>query len=234
MKIRHPWLIQTVAFTAAVVVRSWMGTIRFQRRSLGPDLDPFQPGGLEGRYIYAFWHENLLLPMYYYSRANVWAVISRHADGELVTAVSRHFGLHTVRGSSSRGGVEATRQLLRHGQSCHLTLTPDGPRGPRRRVQSGVVYLAARTGLPIVPTGIGYRRPWRLRSWDRFAIPRPWSMMTLVFGHPIPVPPHCERSQREQYRRLVEERLLQVSTVAETWAETGTWPIAQEPPALAG
>src|SRR5579883_2233907 len=112
MKIRHPWVIQTVAFTAALVVRSWMGTIRFQHRSLGPDMDPFQPE-LKDRFVYAFWHENLLLPMYYYSRANVWAIISRHADGELVTAVSRHFGLHTVRGSSSRGGIEATRQMLR-------------------------------------------------------------------------------------------------------------------------
>jgi lysophospholipid acyltransferase (LPLAT)-like uncharacterized protein len=233
MKIRHPWLIKATAFTAALVVRSWMGTLRFQYRPVGPDVDPLRPG-LEGRYIYVFWHENLLLPMYRYSRANIWAIISQHADGELVTAVSRYFGLHTVRGSSTRGGIEATRQLLRHGRDCHLALTPDGPRGPRRRVQTGVVYLAARTGLPIVPAGIGYERPWRLHSWDRFAIPRPWSFMTLVLGTPIPVPESCDRAEREYYRRLVEERLLQVSETAETWADTGHYPAAQEPPALAG
>jgi lysophospholipid acyltransferase (LPLAT)-like uncharacterized protein len=233
MKIRHPWLIRTVAFTAALVVWSWMRTLRLRYRALGPDVDPLRPG-LEGRYIYAFWHENFLMPLSRYTRGNIRIIVSQHADGELITAVGRHFGMKTVRGSTTRGGIEAMRQLLRHSRDGHLALTPDGPRGPRRRVQTGVVYLAARTGLPIVPAGMGYRRPWRLRSWDRFAIPRPGTVMTLVVGHPITVPENCDRSQMEYYRRLVEERLLQVSAIAEAWAETGQCPIPQEPPALAG
>ena len=63
--------------------------------------------------------------------------------------------------------------MLRLSRQAHLVITPDGPRGPRRQVQAGMVYLAARTGVPIVPVGIGYDRPWRTKSWDRFAVPRP-------------------------------------------------------------
>src|SRR5436190_464721 len=86
-----------------------------------------------------------------------------------------------------RGWIGTVRQMLRVGRKSHLAITPDGPRGPRRQVQPGLLYLAARTGLPIVPVGIGYDRPWRMRSWDRFAVPRPWTRATCVTTEPIHV-----------------------------------------------
>src|SRR5262249_45832657 len=192
-------------------------------RPLGQNVDPRRPE-TAGRYIYAIWHENLLQPVYRYCGLGICVLISRHADGELLTQVCRHLNIRLVRGSTNRGGVEAIRHLLRIGKGASLAITPDGPRGPRRQVQPGLIYLAAHCGMPIVPVGFGYRRPWRLRSWDRFAVPKPCSLGTCVTGEPIAVPEAIDREQIEAYRQLIEQKLLEVSEAAEHWAEQGTWP----------
>jgi lysophospholipid acyltransferase (LPLAT)-like uncharacterized protein len=223
MKIRHPLLLKVVGFVIACLVRIWIGTVRYRYRPIGPDLTPHRKD-LGGRYLYAFWHENMLLPAYHYARADIWVLISQHADGEMIAEACRHLGFRVVRGSATRGGVKAVRQMLRLSEHGHLAITPDGPRGPRRQVQTGLIYLAARTGLPIVVGGMSFRRPWRMNSWDRFALPRPWSSATCVTVPPVVVPADADKEQLEAYRRRVEEALLWASDVAEQWAETGRWP----------
>jgi lysophospholipid acyltransferase (LPLAT)-like uncharacterized protein len=227
MKIRHPWLIKATGFAAGWLVRGWMGTLNYRYRPQGPDFDPRQRN-LAGRYIYAFWHENLLLPARHYGRRNVHVLISRHADGQLIAEVARHLGFRTVAGSSTRGGVEAVRQMLRLGRHGHLAITPDGPRGPRRQVQPGIVYLAARTGLPIVTAGIAYEHAWRLRSWDRFGLPHPFSTAWCVTGEAIGVPADASKEVLEEYRLRVQGALDELQRQAEEWAgldssDTG-WP----------
>src|SRR5205085_11486274 len=101
---------------------------------------------------------------------------------------------------------------------------PDGPKGPRRRVQAGLIFLAAQTGLPIVPFGVGYTHAWRARSWDRFAVPLPGSTAVGIFAPAIHVPRGLNRAQLESYRRLVEERMRAASDAAERWAATGAKP----------
>lgn len=218
MKIRNPWMIKAAGFSVAWTVRLWLGTVHFRYRPLGLNVDPRRPYCLN-RYIYAFWHENLLLPAYHFGRGDVHVLISQHADGQLIAEACHHLGFRTVRGSTTRGGVEAVRQMVRLADRGHLAITPDGPRGPRREVQPGLVYLAARTGLPIVPTGFAYDRPWRARSWDRFALPRPWTRATAVTADPIAVPADADRSVVEQYRRIVSQAMDQVTLCAERWAE---------------
>ena len=226
MKLRHPWLIKACGLVGAWVVRLWIGTLRYRFRSLGPDVRPGRSGAGE-RYIYAFWHENLLLPAYHYGRPDVYVLISQHADGQLIAEVCRRLHFSLVRGSTTRGGIEAVRRMLRLSREAHLAVTPDGPRGPRRRVQPGLVYLAAHTGLPIVPAGIGFRRPWRLRSWDRFALPRPWSWATCITAEPICVPADVGKEQLEVYRRQVEEKLGWATDLAQRWADSrGRWPVS--------
>ncbi|HJT76957.1 MAG TPA: hypothetical protein VJ739_07110, partial [Gemmataceae bacterium] len=88
MKIRHPWLIALLSLVVAWVVRRWVGTLRYHVRSLGEDLTPTRPD-LGERYIYAFWHENLLLPAYHYARPDVHVLISQHADGQLIAGACR-------------------------------------------------------------------------------------------------------------------------------------------------
>jgi lysophospholipid acyltransferase (LPLAT)-like uncharacterized protein len=214
MKIRHPWLIKAAGLAAAGAVRLWVGTLSYRYRPLGPNVDPNRPG-FRGRYIYAFWHENILLPAYHYGRPDIWVLISRHADGQLIAEAARHLRFRVVAGSTTRGGAEALRQMVRLSEHGHLAITPDGPRGPRRRVQPGVVYLSARTGLPIIPIGIAFASAWRMRSWDRFALPRPGSAAACVTTEPIAVPEELGRSGLEDYRLRVEEALHRATVEAE-------------------
>jgi lysophospholipid acyltransferase (LPLAT)-like uncharacterized protein len=217
MKLRHPLLIKAAGFAIAWAVRIWIGTLGYRYRPLGRAVVPTERR-LREHYIYAFWHENLLLPAYHFNRPDAWVLISQHADGELIAAACRNLRLRVVRGSTTRGGVQAMRQMVKLGRKGHLVITPDGPRGPRRQVQPGLVYLAAKTGLPIVPVGIGFDRPWRLHSWDRFALPRPWSLGTLVTTEPIHVPPEIGRDEIEAYRRSVEQAMAVATEAAERMA----------------
>ncbi|OAI41653.1 hypothetical protein AYO40_02650 [Planctomycetaceae bacterium SCGC AG-212-D15] len=227
MKLRNPTLIRIIARLGAWLIRLWMSTLRYRFHWMGPIVDPRSPE-LAERYLYAFWHECMLAPAYNFGQPDISILISQHADGELIAAISRHLGFNVVRGSTTRGGAEAVRQMVRVGRDAHLAITPDGPRGPRRTVQAGVVYLAARTGLPIIPFGVGFRRAWRAGSWDRFAVPRPWTLATFVVGAPIRVPPDADRDLLERYRCEIEQTMLHFTELAERWAETGEKP--QEPP----
>ena len=133
-----------------------------------------------GQKIYIFWHEYILLPLYLRGHCNLAMLLSQHRDADILSHVASHLGFEFVRGSSLRGGAAALRELLRRSQKMNLTITPDGPRGPRRQLAQGPVYLASKLGLPIVPMGFGYDRPWRFNSWDRFAIPPPFPRARAV------------------------------------------------------
>jgi lysophospholipid acyltransferase (LPLAT)-like uncharacterized protein len=111
--------------------------------------------------------------------------------------------------------------MIRASRNCHIAVVPDGPRGPRRHVELGLVYLAARTGLPLVLMGIGYDRPWRLKTWDRFAVPRPWSRAVLVTLPPVQIPADSGKEQLEAYRQQVEQSLNDVNDYAERLAVRG-------------
>jgi lysophospholipid acyltransferase (LPLAT)-like uncharacterized protein len=148
-------------------------------------------------------------------------LISEHADGQLMAEACRHLGFRVVRGSATRGGARAIRKMCRLSRSTHLAITPDGPRGPRRIVQPGVVYLAALTGLPIVPFGIAFERAWRMTSWDRFAVPWPWSGAVCVTAEPIHVPEDVRRDQLEHYRRLVQQAMDTACERAERMVRRG-------------
>ena len=225
MKLRHPIIIRGAAWIIALVIRAWLRTLRYQVASCDLRRHPTDPRS--ERNIYAFWHESLLVLVLAGRTTDIRVLISKHADGELIARVCRHLGIGTIRGSTTRGGGPALLEMLRSGRRSHLGVTPDGPRGPRRRVQLGVVFLASATGLPIVPVGVGYTAAWRAGSWDRFAVPIPGSKVTAVVGRTIHVPEKLNRSELEQFREKVEQRLLEATDLAERWAEDPS-----EPPPL--
>lgn len=224
MKLRNKKVIRVLAWIVAQAVRIWMRTVRCEYHPLGANVDPRRPNA--GRYLYALWHENILLGAYCFGRPDINILISQHADGEWIAQTCRHLHFGVVRGSTTRGGVEALRQMLRLGKDGHLAITPDGPRGPRRQLQPGIVYLAARTGLPIVPTGIAYQRAWRTNSWDRFAVPKPFTLGTVVTGAPVVIPPVVDREALEAHRLQVEQALAHANDMAERWAQSGQRPKA--------
>jgi len=214
MRIRHPLLLKMAGLFGSWLIRIWMRTIRYESAHHGENLLPDRPH-LPGRYIYAFWHENLLTLAYQYARHGIAVLISRHADGQLIAEICGRLGYVAVRGSTTRGGVEALRGMLRASGVGHLAVTPDGPRGPRGQVQPGLVFLAAHTGLPIVPVSVSYSRCWRVRSWDRFVVPKPFSRAIYMVGGAIHVPPNLDREALEAYRQTVERELRALTEGAE-------------------
>jgi lysophospholipid acyltransferase (LPLAT)-like uncharacterized protein len=224
MKIRQPWLINSLALCGAGLIRLWIGTLRYRYRPLGADVRP-QKVITDERYIYSFWHENILLLACHYGQPNLRVLISQHADGQLIAEICRHLNFGLLRGSTTRGGIEAVREFVRSGNGTHLAITPDGPRGPRRQVQPGAVYLASRTGLPIIPIGIAFQQAWRMRSWDRFVIPRPGSLATCLTLPPLHVPPDLDKQQLERYRLRFQALMDHAGDLAERWVQNdGIWP----------
>ncbi len=157
-------------------------TSRFEHRGR----QPVDAARVRGPVVWAFWHNRLLGPVVPYRGQGIGVVISRSRDGELIAAAVQRFGYVPLRGSSSRGGVAALKAALDHlARGRDVAFTPDGPRGPRYRVQPGVVLAARRSGAPIVPVGIGFSRRVVFRSWDRFQVPLPFGSIHYVYGRPL-------------------------------------------------
>lgn len=217
MKIRNPHLIRAAGWLGTQVTRALARTLRVEHRCLGPTVMP-PP---ESRCLYLVWHETLLLPIMRFGGPDFSTLVSKHADGQLLATVIRTLGMTPIFGSTNRGGVQALREIIRDVSGCrHLVITPDGPRGPRRVVQAGAVFLAAKTGIPLVPVGMGFDRPWRARSWDRFAVPKPCTRAKMVSGQTFTVPAKVRSDDLEHYRLLAQAELDRLTRIAEHWAET--------------
>ncbi len=158
-------------------------------------LAPFLAGG---PLIVACWHERLALMPALWLRARrrpevhgrqIFLLVSRHRDGQLIGTILRGFGLGVVLGSTTRGGAAGLKGSLdRLGQGAIVGIAPDGPQGPPRTPAPGVAALAALSGAPVLPCAAQTRRRWTLSSWDRMALPLPFGRGTLVCGAPIAVP----------------------------------------------
>lgn len=140
-------------------------------------------------FVLAFWHRHLLLMPYSYRGRRISVMVSQSRDGELIARAVGHLGIDTARGSSSRGGAQGMRELLRQAKKgSDIAFTPDGPRGPRGEVQPGVLMAAQSTGWPIVPVAYASTRYKQLRSWDGMRIPMPFARVHFVYGEPLSIP----------------------------------------------
>jgi len=164
------WKIGLGGLAAATGIRAWMSTLEYRAFFYDPVVEA--AGGCERPRIYVFWHEYILIPLYLRGHCDLAMLLSRHRDADILTRVAYHMGFDCVRGSTNRGAVAALRELSQLGQHMHLAITPDGPRGPRRQLAQGPIYLASTLGMPIVPIGFGVDRPWRAKSWDRSVFAR--------------------------------------------------------------
>jgi lysophospholipid acyltransferase (LPLAT)-like uncharacterized protein len=214
------WQQRFAGLIAASSVRAWMSSLDYQAVFNDPSVNPGAVS-FEGPIIAVFWHEALLVPFYLQGHSHTAILASQHRDGDWVSSTATYMGYRTVRGSTFRGGSEALLRMVRRLRGYNLGIACDGPRGPRRQMAQGPIYLSSRLGIPIVPYGIGFQRAWRLSTWDRFAIPLPYSRVKLVFGRRIQIPSDLDRSQIESYRAQVEREMRQLTAEAEAWAATG-------------
>jgi lysophospholipid acyltransferase (LPLAT)-like uncharacterized protein len=165
----------------------------------------------------AFWHGQLLLMPFLYPGQPVTILISQHRDGEYIARIASQLGFQVIRGSATRRGTQALRELmesLRAGR--HVVITPDGPKGPRREAKPGVVELARLSGMPIIPVAFAAARAWIFRrSWDQFFVPRPGSPAVYAWGAPIRVPAETPRGELAKYQQRLAEGLDALTAEAE-------------------
>ena len=192
---------------AGWLMRLWCGTLRFEledRCGLG------NPANFQGPVIYALWHNRIFsVPAAWRrlcgdSRQCVVLTSASH-DGAMLARAVGVFGLGSVRGSSSRRGVAALvalRKTLRGGSD--VCVTPDGPRGPRYELQAGVVKVAETSGAPLIPIHVELDSAWRLKSWDRFCLPRPFSRVRVIFDEALAVPAGLSDADFESWRGRIE------------------------------
>ena len=210
------WYQRLGAWLVYLLVRSVAATLRYR----WTDVSGYFDTGSAGPAIYCVWHNRLalcLVPYYGYVKKHnqtpgMAAMVSASKDGGFLAGILECFGVHPVRGSSSRRGPQALLELTSWAERGYdLAITPDGPRGPRYVVQEGIMALAQVTGFPIVP--VSYHLNWKIqvKSWDRFQIPLPFSRCEMVFGKPVRVPREVSDVEREALRQQLERTLKEMS-----------------------
>ena len=213
---RNQWYLHALAWLVFALIRTVSATLRYRWNDRSGYINVPVPGPA----IYCIWHNRLALcmPAYfsYVKKHNrtpgLAAMVSASKDGGFLTGILECFDVQPVRGSSSRRGPQALLELTTWAERGYdLAITPDGPRGPLYVVQDGVMSLAQLTGLPIVP--VSYHVNWkiRLKSWDRFQIPLPFSRCEMIYEKPIFVPREATDAEREQLRLRLEAVLRAIS-----------------------
>jgi lysophospholipid acyltransferase (LPLAT)-like uncharacterized protein len=165
------------------------------------------------RFILTFWHSRIVMISYMYQGWGGAILVSSSKDGEVIAQILQRQGHEPIRGSTSRRGVQAMTRLIKtlHEETRPGVVVPDGPRGPRFKVQPGVITLAQKTGHPIVPVSCSAKRLKVFASWDRFILPYPFNTGCLMYGTPIYVPPKLDAEGREFYRVTLEEELNRIT-----------------------
>tara|TARA_B100001093_G_scaffold183203_1_gene175819 strand:- start:660 stop:1316 length:657 start_codon:yes stop_codon:yes gene_type:complete len=183
-----------IFFTGVTAKISWIG-----KETIDGMIEKNQP------FIICAWHHDIYFSTWLLKEMNLTALISSSKDGEYINQVLSGFGFRAVRGSSTRGGISAMKQLLRclrEGQS--VAITPDGPQGPIQKVQEGIIALAKMTGVPIIPWRYEGNYCWNLNSWDSHKIPKPFTKIISVFGQPFYIPKSASNSDFENYCHQLE------------------------------
>jgi lysophospholipid acyltransferase (LPLAT)-like uncharacterized protein len=207
------WKVAAISWIAAAFIRCLRATVRVQYHG-EERIREWERTGTH--FILAFWHRHLLLMPYAYRGKRISVLVSQSKDGELIARTVARLGIDSSRGSSSRGGIAGLRSLLRKAdEGWDVAFTPDGPRGPLREVQPGVILAAASTGLPILPVAIAASKAKLLRSWDRFLVPLPFAKVHIVYGEPLTVE---RRGDLGQAAAELKRRLDGAEAAAEGWA----------------
>jgi lysophospholipid acyltransferase (LPLAT)-like uncharacterized protein len=153
--------------------------------------------------VFTCWHGEMLPLLWGHRNERVHLLVSTHADGEIITRITAAFGFGAVRGSSSRGGARALLEMADVlSEGFDVAVTPDGPRGPRHSFAPGALVAAQRAGAPIIAARAVVDRAWRLRSWDRFVIPKPFARVTLLYAAPELVSGDSARDAEAQVDRF--------------------------------
>jgi len=221
MKIRSRWLNKFAVWLGMAGLRALFATCRQVHLSTSDRLTLKYVAGPDDpdRFILCAWHDALVIPTFCsvkQVRQRTCCLVSRHQDGGYLADAMAILGYSTVRGSTSKGGAQALKQLMDDTAGKHIVITPDGPRGPRRELKPGAVFLASQTGRKICVGAYVCRRGWRIRgSWTDMLIPKPLTTIYLLTSEPIAIPPDLSREQLHHYVGEVQAELDHLNEQAE-------------------
>ena len=196
--------------------RLWLSTCRLTEQGVENREAAQEQGGV----IAPFWHYSIVYFFHHLCKYGGVVLVSASKDGEYVARTAERFGLEAVRGSSNRQGVQALKKLLRAmKEGKHLGIVADGSQGPARIFQPGAVYIASKTGAPILPMAWAADRYITFNSWDLTVLPKLFSKIVLCYGKPITIPPDLSAEELEKYRLNVEAEMNKV--YEQVWSEFG-------------
>lgn len=135
--------------------------------------------------VFVFWHGTMIVPWYILKNLKPSTIISKSKDGHILTNVLLKWGYKVLRGSSSNNGKEILDKLISEAANSNIAITPDGPRGPERKMKAGAVIIAKKAKIPLVLIGVAYTRKKILKSWDKFEIPFFFSKVFISYSDPI-------------------------------------------------
>jgi len=203
-----------VGLLGSWVIHLIFSTVRI--RFVGSRPEPRGVSGMPRQYIAAIWHSRILIFSHLYKGWRVSILVSRSEDGEIIARILQQQGFDTVRGSTNKKGRQALTLLIRRiREGGSAVIIPDGPQGPRFRVQPGIILLAQKTGVPIYPMSYSARHAKIFSSWDRFMLPRPFTECCVVYGDPIRVPADADENVRADYRCRLEDALCAITLKAD-------------------
>ena len=207
MKIRSKLLTKLIAVVIVGVLKLLFRTTRIELICELPELNVYEYDGPK-RFLYCVWHDLMAFPIFAGKHTHTSALVSRHQDGSFLAESMRLVGISAVRGSTKRGGSQAVRQMMSVAENKHIVITPDGPRGPRRKIKNGIVFLASHSGRPIVPMASSCHRFWRIRgSWTDLLLPQPFTKVYLLAGTPIHVPPGLTRDELNRHAEILQNAM---------------------------
>jgi lysophospholipid acyltransferase (LPLAT)-like uncharacterized protein len=207
MKIRNPFANWLIARIGTWCLRALFLTVRIEHHKVAADGTPYGRAAGATRFCFCMWHDAIVTAVYSLRTYKLAGLISRHQDGGYLAHAVRLAGITPVRGSASRGGAQATKQLIDQ-PDLHVCITPDGPRGPRRVMKDGIVYLSSRTGRPVVPTTLTGTSYWSVPGgWSDMMVPKPFSKMILLAGGPIEVDPDLDREQISEVTEKIQKEM---------------------------
>lgn len=167
-------------------------------------------------FIIAFWHGTMLLPWYMHRNERAAALISKSKDGDLLSKLLRKWNYQVIRGSSSSGGEVALSIMIDYARNKNsIAITPDGPRGPAKKLKAGAVITAKKSGLPLVLAGAGYNKKRELKSWDKFQVPFFFSKAKIVYSEPLYIDEQLDYNSTSEMIGFCEMRLNELQSEAE-------------------
>lgn len=190
------WLyIRFTAFTSSIIWKNREIPERFRKNN--------KP------YILAFWHNRQFFLCYSEMKTNLSVIMSASKDGEYIARIAKMFKVTPIRGSSSKGGVAALKKMLvTLRKNNNVGITPDGPRGPKYSIQPGIIHLAKKTGVPVIPVSCNARRQKIFNSWDNYQVPYPFNKIIVAYSEPLYLSPDIDN---EEASILIKDALHKVT-----------------------